>query len=202
MYSQSDVNKTMIILGSLSAFLTFFIVLWLVSNPSDFITNKLGIDHNILNPLGWILTLMIVVLYITMTLHNVPFIKDNVSRFSILKLIGIWAAIVAGFMKEFIFRKLIMDFLDYVNISVVIQVITASLVFGIVHAMWGILAGDLKLTLIIVISTSLLGLMLSLLYIFIDRNIFFPIITHISINLVIEPWLMLSVVSNNASAKS
>lgn len=47
----------------------------------------------------------------------------------------------------------------------------------------------------VIIATTVLSALLAVLYIIGNRNILAPIVTHILINLFIEPWLMLSVVS-------
>lgn len=51
------------------------------------------------------------------------------------------------------------------------------------------------MTLPVIIATTVLSALLAVLYIIGNRNILAPIVTHILINLFIEPWLMLSVVS-------
>lgn len=47
----------------------------------------------------------------------------------------------------------------------------------------------------VIIATTVLSALLAVLYIIGNRNILATIVTHILINLFIEPWLMLSVVS-------
>lgn len=47
----------------------------------------------------------------------------------------------------------------------------------------------------VIIATTVLSALLAVLYIIGNRNILAPIVTHILINLFIEPWLMLSVVA-------
>lgn len=201
MYNKSDINKTITILGTLSFFLTFITIYWYWLDPNNFFENKLGLNHSILNPVAWILTILIVLFYVSITINNVPFIKNNLKKLSILKIIGIWSAIFTGFTEEVIFRKLIMDYLHTFNYSIITQVAIASFTFGISHSFWGILSRDLKIILLIVLSTTILGSLLSSLYIITNRSIFFPILAHILINLIIEPWLMLAVISNNVNKK-
>ncbi|MFK3937619.1 type II CAAX prenyl endopeptidase Rce1 family protein [Alkalihalobacillus sp. NPDC078783] len=47
----------------------------------------------------------------------------------------------------------------------------------------------------IIVSTTILGCLLAALYIFSGRSTLAPIIAHVVINMIIEPWLMLSAVS-------
>lgn len=201
MYNKLDVNKTIAILGILSFFLTFITIYWYWLDPNTFFENKLGLNHSILNPVAWILTLLIVLFYVSITINNVPFIKKHLKQLSILKIIGIWSAIFSGFTEEIVFRKLIMDYLHTFDYSVITQILIASFTFGIVHSFWGILSRDLKIILLIVLSTTVLGSLLSSLYLITDRSIFFPILAHVLINLIIEPWLMLAVISNNVNKK-
>ncbi|WP_343073159.1 CPBP family glutamic-type intramembrane protease [Salicibibacter cibarius] len=58
-----------------------------------------------------------------------------------------------------------------------------------------LLRGELKIALPAILSTTVLGGLLAILYIIADRNIFAPIVAHVLINLFIEPWLILAAIT-------
>jgi len=78
----------------------------------------------------------------------------------------------------------------------VTQVIISGIAFGLAHAGWTLLAKrDLKFSLPAIISTSILGVFLAIIYLAGGRNLAPCIFAHVMINVVIEPWLMLSAFS-------
>jgi membrane protease YdiL (CAAX protease family) len=80
--------------------------------------------------------------------------------------------------------------------SPVFQVIISGVAFGLVHASWTLLAKrNFKATLPAILSTSILGIFLAIIYLVGGRNLGPCIFAHVLINIVIEPWLMLSAVS-------
>ncbi|RYG14678.1 MAG: CPBP family intramembrane metalloprotease [Chitinophagaceae bacterium] len=133
------------------------------------------------------------------TVKAVPYIKNFIVEFSVLKMAAIWLAIVSGLMEEIIFRKALMDWLNAAGEPIYIQILVSSLAFGVVHTIWIFLRGEFKLAIPIVLSTSVLGLMLGALYIFSDRNLVPCIVAHAIINLIIEPGLLMSAMSGHWS---
>jgi hypothetical protein len=94
------------------------------------------------------------------------------------------------------FRRWVKDTLMSEGLAFVIQVITSGVAFGLAHASWTLLARrDLKFSLPAVISTSILGVFLAIIYLVGGRNLGPCIFAHVMINVVLEPWLMLSAVS-------
>ena len=81
------------------------------------------------------------------------------------------------------------------NYSAPLQIIISAIAFGVAHGTWIILRGEFKIAFPVILSTAILGALLAPLYIISDRNILLPIVTHIMINLFIEPWLILSAVT-------
>ena len=78
----------------------------------------------------------------------------------------------------------------------IIQVGVSGVAFGLAHASWTLLAKrDFKATLPAIMSTSILGISLAIIYLAGGRNLGPCIFAHVLINIVIEPWLMLSAVS-------
>lgn len=189
-------KKTGWILASIASMLTVSIIFWYINNPKSFIEYKLGYSSEMLFNLPmWFFTLLIVIGYIFYTVMTLPFVKNNLLTVSWLKLIGIWAAIVSGIAEEIIFRHLLMDYLLSMEFSNVSQVLISGIAFGIAHCTWVLLRGEIKIAIPVIISTTILGCLLAMLYIYTGRSTFAPIVAHILINMVIEPWLMLSAIS-------
>lgn len=81
------------------------------------------------------------------------------------------------------------------GVSPVLQVIISGFAFGLAHTIWILAKGDFKFTLPAILSTSVLGILLAFIYLVGGRNLGPCIFAHVIINIVIEPWLMLSSVS-------
>lgn len=191
-----DRIKTGWVLVSIASMLTVSIIFWYINNPKRFIEYGLGYSTEMLFNLPmWFFTLLIVIGYIIYTVITLPFVKSNLLTVSWLKLIGIWAAIVSGIVEEIIFRHLLMDYLLSIEFSNISQVLISGIAFGIAHGTWVLLRGEIKIAIPVIISTTILGCLLAMLYIYTGRSTFAPIVAHILINMVIEPWLMLSAVS-------
>lgn len=188
--------KTGWILVSIASMLSISIIFWYLNNPRGFIENKLGYSSEMMFNFSMLFfTLLIVTGYISYTLLAIPFVKSHLFTFSWLKLIGIWAAIVTGIVEEIIFRHFLMEYLLSIEFSNLSQVLISGIIFGIAHGAWVLLRGELKIALPVILSTTILGCLLAMLYIYTGRSTFAPIIAHILINMIIEPWLMLSAIS-------
>lgn len=191
-----DRIKTGWILVSISSMLTLSVIYWYINNPKRFIEIGLGYSPEmLLNLPMWFFTLLIVIGYISYTMFAIPYVKRNLLTFSWLKLIGIWAAIVSGIVEEVVFRHLLMDYLLSIGFPYLPQVLISGITFGIVHGAWVVLRGEIKIALPAILSTTILGCLLAMLYIYTGRSTLAPIIAHVLINMVIEPWLMLSAIS-------
>ena len=82
-----------------------------------------------------------------------------------------------------------------VGITPILQVVISGVAFGLAHTMWILIRGDFKFTLPAILSTSVLGMLLATIYLVGGRNLGPCIFAHVIINMIIEPWLMLSSVS-------
>ena len=197
-YSTGAEKTTGLILGSLSLALTGSIVFWYLGNPTQFIVERLGINSEAFNSaFVWLLAFIIAVGYIMYTVKVIPFVREHLFTFSWLKVIGIWAAFVSSTVEEILFRQVLMDWLMNLNYGIVIQILASAIIFGLAHGAWVLLRGDLKIALPVILSTTILGGLLAILYIVADRNLLAPIVAHIIINLFIEPWLILSAVTGS-----
>jgi len=158
---------------------------------------NLGFDRESLAPLlAWILAMITVVVYVFYTMKAIPLVLSKQKEISLFKLLGILSALVGGIVEEVFFRRWIMDMLMARDVGPILQVIISGFAFGLVHASWTILAKrNVKATLPAILSTSILGIFLAIIYLVGGRNLGPCIFAHVLINIVIEPWLMLSAVS-------
>jgi membrane protease YdiL (CAAX protease family) len=147
-------------------------------------------------PIAWILTTIVGIVYVLYTIKAIPSIASMQREISLFKLLGILAAVIGGIVEEVFFRRWIMDMLMSRGFASIIQVIVSGVAFGLAHASWTLLAKrDFKVTLPAIMSTSILGFFLAIVYLAGGRNLGPCIFAHVMINVVMEPWLMLSAVS-------
>lgn len=195
-YSLEAEKTTTKILTFFSLGLTSVLIFWFISNPTRFFSEILGINQVAFQSVvPWILTIFIATGYIIYTAKAVPFVRKHLFTFSALKWIGVWAALVSSTVEEILFRQVLMDWLMALNYSVPLQVIISAIAFGVAHGAWIMLRGDFRIALPVILSTTILGFFLAVLYLIADRNVLLPIVAHIIINVVIEPWLILAAVT-------
>jgi len=133
---------------------------------------------------------------VQLTKAAIPFVASMQREISLFKLLGILTAVVGGIVEEVFFRRWIMDMLMLRGFASIIQVVISGVAFGLAHTSWTLLAKrDFKATLPAIISTSILGIFLAIIYLAGGRNLGPCIFAHVLINIVIESWLILSAVS-------
>ncbi len=192
----TDRRKTVLILGMTSLFMFSPLAMSLFWHPIPLFQN-LGFEReSIAPPLAWILATITAVAYVLYTMRAIPFVASMQREISLFKLLGILSAVVGGIVEEVFFRRWIMDMLMSGGFAPILQVIISGIAFGLAHTSWMLLAKrDFKVTLPAIISTSILGIFLAIIYLAGGRNLGPCIFAHVLINIVIEPWLMLSAVS-------
>jgi len=192
----NDRRKTAWILGTGLLIMFSPLAMSLFWHPIPLFQN-LGFEReSIAPPLAWILATITAIAYVLYTMKAIPLVLAKQKEISLFKLLGILSALVGGIVEEVFFRRWIMDMLMSGGVAPILQVIISGIVFGLAHTSWTLLAKrDFKVTLPAIISTSILGIFLAIIYIAGGRNLGPCIFAHVLINIVIEPWLMLSAVS-------
>src|SRR4030066_1004983 len=192
----TDRSKTALILGLTSLFLFSPLAMSLFWHPIPMFQN-LGFEReSIAPPFAWILATIVGVVYFFYTIKAIPFVAIMQREISLFKLLGILTAVVGGIVEEVFFRRWVMDNFMSGGFAPILQVIISGVSFGLAHTSWTLLAKrDFKATLPAIISTSILGIFLAIIYLAGGRNLGLCIFAHVLINIVIEPWLMLSAVS-------
>jgi len=151
--------------------------------------------ESIAPPLAWILATITAIAYVLYTMKAIPLVLAKQKEISLFKLMGILSAIVGGIVEEVFFRRWTMDMLMSRGVATILQIIISGVAFGLAHTIWILAKGDFKFTLPAILSTSVLGILLATIYLAGGRNLGPCIFAHVLINIVIEPWLMLSAVS-------
>ena len=192
----TDRRKTVLILGMISLFMFSPLAISLFWHPIPLFQN-LGFERESIAPaLAWILATSTAIAYVLYTMKAIPLVLAQQKEISLFKLLGILSAVVGGIVEEVFFRRWIMDMLMSGAVAPILQVIISGVAFGLAHTSWTLLAKrDFKATLPAIISTSILGIFLAIIYLAGGRNLGPCIFAHVLINIVIEPWLMLSAVS-------
>ena len=189
-------SKTALILGTSIGIMFSPLAMSLIWHPIPLFHN-LGFEKgSIAPPLAWILATITAIAYVLYTMRAIPFVASMQREISLFKLLGILSAVVGGIVEEVFFRRWIMDNFMSGGFAPILQVIISGIAFGLVHTSWTLLAKrDFKVTLPVIISTSILGIFLAIIYLAGGRNLGPCIFAHVLINIVVEPWLMLSAVS-------
>jgi membrane protease YdiL (CAAX protease family) len=194
--TMTDRSKTAWILGTATLFMFSPLAMVLVGYPIPMFQNLGFESETIAPPMAWILATIVVIVYVLYTMRAIPFVASMQREISLFKLLGILSAVVGGIVEEVFFRRWIMDMFMSGGFNPILQVIISGIAFGLAHWSWTLLAKrDFKATLPAILSTSILGIFLAIIYLAGGRNLGPCIFAHVLINIVIEPWLMLSAVS-------
>ncbi|WP_426360360.1 CPBP family intramembrane glutamic endopeptidase [Pseudocolwellia sp. HL-MZ19] len=165
------------------------ILISLISDAAGFLSYIGFVDGNIGTSFSWFLAAIIVFLYCA-SASKISDVKLYMFKFDLLKFVAVLAAVCAGILEEVIFRKWVMDYLNANDYSLVLQVVLSGLSFGAVHLLWGV--KNLAAGINAIISTSILGAALAIVYIVGDRSLAPCIIAHFIITALIEPGLIIA----------
>lgn len=119
--------------------------------------------------------------YAAFTLHALG-LTEHLREVSFFRLWGMFVGVVGAFAEEVIFRGFLLTELERIRVSPVWQILISALLFSLVHLSFNI--GG-------IVATFVMGAALAVVYITGGRSLTAPIIGHALINLIIEPWLLL-----------
>jgi membrane protease YdiL (CAAX protease family) len=143
---------------------------------------------------GWVLAALVTGLFVGASVR-LPAVRAHLFRPSLLKLLSLAVALMAGILEEVIFRKWLMDYLQGQAIGPIVQVLLSGLAFGLLHGVWGLLGRSLRAAVGATVATGLLGAGLGAVYIVSGRSLAPCIAAHFLINALLEPGLVLAAVS-------
>jgi hypothetical protein len=189
-------SKTALILGTSIGMMFSPLAMSLFWHPIPLFQN-LGFERESIAPsLVWILAMIVAIAYVFYTMRAIPLVLEKQREVSLFKLLGIISAVVCGIIEEVFFRRWAMDMLMARGFAPIIQVLLSGVAFGLAHASWTLLAKrNFKFAIPAILSTSVLGIFLAIIYLLGGRNLGPCIFAHILINIIVEPWLILSAVS-------
>lgn len=143
------------------------------------------------NLAGWIAAALVTVIFVANALR-LPSVRQNLFRPSLLKLLAIGVAIFAGILEEVMFRRWTMNWLMAHGYGSIVQVLGAGLLFGAIHATWGLMGKSFRAAIGATVVTGFLGVMLAVVFLLAGRSLVPCIAAHFLINLLIEPGLVLA----------
>lgn len=149
-------------------------------------------------PLAWALAVAVMAAYFAYSASRSPIIRlyafnpASWTPFLAVRLFAIPMAFVTGFFEEAFFRKSVMDIALQHGYGNMLQVLVSALVFGMVHAIWSVFGGRFRAAFAVMIATTLLGGLLAVVYVIGNRSVGPCIAAHIALNLLLEPWMIIS----------
>jgi uncharacterized protein len=147
---------------------------------------------------AWSLAALITVLYVAFAAAGSAVLRTHLLRpsrwrpYAAMVAAAVPMALISGFFEEAFFRKTLMDVAQHRGAAIGVQIAVSALAFGAVHAVWGAMGGSLRGALGAMLATSALGAALAAVYAVGGRSIAPCIAAHIAINLLIEPWLIIT----------
>jgi hypothetical protein len=191
----NDRKKTGWILAAASVLLFSPLAMVLLGRSISVFQN-LGFGRESFAPLAtWMLAIIVAVGYVVYTFRVIPFVASMQREISLFKLLGIVSAVIGGIVEEAIFRRWLMDTLMNSDFGPAVQIASSGVIFGLAHATWLLAKREFKFALPAMFSTAVLGALLAAIYLLGRRNLGPCIFAHVLIDIVIEPWLLLSSVS-------
>lgn len=148
---------------------------------------------------GWLLGFVFGVLYAGFTvmrmIHAGAPVLTDWSLFRIAVALGI--GVSAGICEEAVFRGFVITQANDGGAHWTVQILLSAVLFGLAHMGWGGLGGHVQMMQMIgaMAATGILGLMLAITYLASGRSLTPTIIAHATIDIVIEPWLLLYAVT-------
>jgi hypothetical protein len=147
---------------------------------------------------GWISAAVLTALFVSLMLMGPLRARAPLTELSFFHLYNsVIAGLGAGFCEELVFRGFVMSVLSWAGVGRVAQVLASGLLFGLAHVGWTTLgsAFDPRLLLGPVISTTVLGILYSGIYLLGGRSLMPVIVSHTVTDVIIEPWLLLAALS-------
>ena len=142
---------------------------------------------------SWIAAALVTLLFVHVALR-LPSVRDHLLRPDGLKLIAVGVAVGAGILEEVMFRRWTMDWVRGHGGGAGFQILGSALLFGAAHGVWGLFGKSRSAAVGAAASTGALGALLAVIYLLGGRSLAPCIAAHFTINLLIEPGLVLAAV--------
>ena len=113
-----------------------------------------------------------------------------------IRVVAILMALISGLFEEVFFRRVLMGVVLAHGASIAAQIALSAVIFGAAHAIWAVFGGW-RAALGAMTATTTLGFCLAVAYVVGGRALAPCIAAHISINLLLEPWLIITAATND-----
>lgn len=143
--------------------------------------------------LAWVLAAVVAAAYVW-SASRIADVRHHLVRPGTLKCVAIVAAVMAAVLEEVIFRKLVMDAMQARGYGPVWQILASGAAFGVIHLLWSF--KNIAAGVNAVLSTTILGCALAVVYIAGDRSLAPCVAAHFLITASIEPGLILAAVQD------
>jgi hypothetical protein len=161
-------------------------------------------------PMAWSQAVAVTVLYAGYSAYGSEIIRSHMLRpstwhpFALMRLAALAMTLICSLFEEAFFRKFLMDWAMLHGSGIAVQVVLSAIAFGLVHAIWGVAGGNFRAAIGAMTATSILGAALAVVYIAGGRSLAPCVAAHTAINLLIEPWLIMTAATNGwrGSAKA
>jgi uncharacterized protein len=159
-------------------------------------------------PTAWALAIAVTLAYAAFAAAGSPIVRAHMLRpstwrpYAAFVIVAMPMALISGFFEEAFFRKLLMDAAMRHGAGIALQIALSALAFGAVHAVWGVFGGNLRGAMGAMLATGSLGAALAAIYLIGGRSLAPCVAAHIAINLMIEPWLIITAATNGWTART
>jgi len=148
---------------------------------------------------GWLLAAAVIVFYSGFTFMG-PMMKGQpvLTDWSLFRVgTAVSIGISAGICEETVFRGFVMTQARDGGAHWSVQMLLSAVLFGLAHIGWGGMTGRFDPGAMVgsVFATIILGLLLAGVYLVAKRSLMPAIVAHGAIDMVIEPWLLLFMVT-------
>lgn len=192
-HSVSPERRTLYILFLILLSEGAIVLYWLFTSQLRFI-RFLGFGSGLAGTaMAWLLAAGVAAGYVW-SASRIADVRYHLVRPGLLKYIAIAAAVMAAVLEEVIFRKLVMDAMHVRGYGPLSQVLASGFAFGAVHVLWSF--KNLAAGINAVLSTTLLGCALGIVYIAGGRSLAPCVTAHFFITAFIEPGLILAAVKD------
>lgn len=181
-------RRTTLLAGGVIGSFVIALSLWILPNPVRFVESMAQVSA--VPTLGWALAIVVAIAYSAYTVWAVPTARTIAIEWSWFRLLAIPLALLSGVLEEMFFRRVVMDALASNEVPLLVQILLSAALFAVVHGVWVLFAKSWRIATPVLCSTFALGVLLSLVYVASDRVIIPAILTHVAINLIIEPGLL------------
>jgi membrane protease YdiL (CAAX protease family) len=153
-------------------------------------------------PLSWVLAALVTALYAGYAAYGSATIRTHMLRpstwrpYILLRIAALVMTLICSFFEEAFFRKFLMDWVMHHGEAIAAQIAISAIAFGFVHAIWGIAGGNFRAAFGAMTATGVLGAALAVVYVIGGRSVAPCVVAHTAINLLIEPWLIMTAATN------